>query len=149
MSTQEDRNKKIADANLQFLVLLNLVIERIEYLETEGFIYGSLKNFLKNGKKQFESFITKVFKVQDTIEEDTALSSSTKLLVMQERVEKALENEYIITSEERMLRAKAILKGYITPVYELGDSPEKLELKKELLIDEVLEKMYEKNLFNF
>ena len=53
------------------------------------------------------------------------------------------------TTEERMLRAKKILSKKVSATYETGDTPKKLELKKELLIDEILEEMYEKNLFNF
>lgn len=149
MLSKEELKKKEQDANLQFIVLLNLIISKIEFLEEQGYIYGSIKAFLKNGKTKFEEFITKVFKLQDTIDGQTAKDAAAKLLIMQERVEKALVNEFIITTEERMFRAKETLLKFIPAPYEIGDTPKKRELRKELLVDEILEEMYEKNLFNF
>ena len=146
---KENLKDKIDDANLQFIVLLQLVIERIEFLEENKYIFGTIKKFLKNSKDKYEDFIRQVFKNQATIEGDSAKDASSKLLVMKERVEKALLNEYIITAEERMLRAKNILSKHVKAEYTLGDSPERLQLKSELLVDEILEEMLEKNLFNF
>ena len=137
------------DANLQFIVLLNLTIEKVEFLEEHGYIYGSIKQFLKNGKKKFEEFITRVFKVQDTVDGQSALDASNKLLVMQERVEKALLNNYIITVDERRQRARDILNKFVTPPYNKGDDPLKVEVRKEMLIDDIIVAMAEKNLFNF
>lgn len=48
-----------------------------------------------------------------------------------------------------MIRAKDILSKHVKAEYTPGDSPERLQLKSELLIDEILEEMLEKNLFNF
>ena len=48
-----------------------------------------------------------------------------------------------------MRRAKDILSERVKAEYALGDSPERLQLKSELLVDEILEEMLEKNLFNF
>ena len=146
---KENTKDRIDDANLQFLVLLQLTIERIDFLEKNGYIFGNIKNFLKNSKVKYENFIREVFKKQEAIEENTSKEAASKLLVLHERVEKALLNQYIITSEERMLRAKDILSKYVKAEYTPGDSPERLQLKSELLVDEILEKMLEKNLFNF
>ena len=128
------KNKKqIDDSNLQFIVLLNLIIEKIEFLEENGYIYGSIKSFLVNGKRKFEDFISKVFNNQDQIDGETALNAANKLLVMQQRVEKALENEYIITIDERKDRARDILSKYLVKP----------------MIENVIKEMEEKNLFNF
>ena len=128
------KNKKqIDDSNLQFIVLLNLIIEKIEFLEENGYIYGSIKSFLVNGKRKFEDFISKVFNNQDQIDGDTALQAANKLLVMQQRVEKALENEYIITVDERRDRARDILSKYLVKP----------------MVENVIKEMEEKNLFNF
>ena len=128
------KNKKqIDDSNLQFIVLLNLIIEKIEFLEENGYIYGSIKSFLVNGKRKFEDFISKVFNNQDQIDGETALNAANKLLVMQQRVEKALENEYIITVDERKDRARDILSKYLVKP----------------MIENVIKEMEEKNLFNF
>ena len=152
MSKSNDTSKTTTpeqDANLQFIVLLNLTIEKIEFLEEHGYIYGSIKQLLKNGKKRFEEFITKVFKVQDVVDGQNALDASNKLLVMQERVEKALLNNYIITVDERRDRARDILNKFVTPAYNTGDDPLKVEVRKEMLIDDIIIAMAEKNLFNF
>ena len=146
---KENTKDRIDDANLQFLVLLQLTIERIDFLEKNGYIFGNIKNFLKNSKAKYENFIREVFKRQESIEEDTAKEAASKLLVLHERVEKALLNQYIISAEERMIRTKDILSKHVKAEYTLGDSPERLQLKSELLIDEILEEMLEKNLFNF
>lgn len=146
---KENLKDKIDDANLQFIVLLQLTIERIEFLEENKYIFGTIKQFLKNSKSKYEDFIRQVFKSQEIIEGDSAKEASSKLLVMKERVEKALLNEYIITTEERMIRAKDILSKHVKAEYTPGDSPERLQLKSELLVDEILEEMLEKNLFNF
>lgn len=131
--SKENNSVEVQDANLQFLVLLNIIVERIEFLEENKFIYGNIKSFLKNGKTKFEDFIKKVFAIQDTIEGQTALEASTRLLVMQQRVEKALLNEYILTVEERRERAFKILSKYmITP-----------------MVEKAMEEMEQKNLFNF
>lgn len=128
------KNKKqIDDSNLQFIVLLNLIIEKIEFLEENGYIYGSIKSFLVNGKRKFEDFISKVFNNQDQIDGETALNAANKLLVMQQRVEKALENEYIITVDERKDRARDILSKYLVKP----------------IVENVIKEMEEKNLFNF
>ena len=146
---KENLKDKIDDTNLQFIVLLQLTIERIEFLEENKYIFGTIKQFLKNSKSKYEDFIKQVFKSQETIEGDSAKEASSKLLVMKERVEKSLLNEYIITAEERMIRAKDILSKHVKAEYSIGDSPERLQLKSELLVDEILEEMLEKNLFNF
>lgn len=127
------KQKQIDDSNLQFIVLLNLIIEKIEFLEENGYIYGSIKSFLVNGKRKFEDFISKVFKKEGEIDGDTALQAANKLLVMQQRVEKALENEYIITVDERKDRARDILSKYLVKP----------------MVENVIKEMEEKNLFNF
>ena len=133
MLTKEELKKKEQDYNIQFVVLLQLIIEKIEFLESQGYIYGSIKSFLKNGKTKYEEFISKVFRIQDTIDGQTATDATNKLMVMQERVERALLNEYVLTVDERKERALEVLGTYlIKPIAE-----------------KALKEMEEKNLFNF
>jgi hypothetical protein len=131
--TKEELKKQEEDANLQFVVLLTIIIQKIEFLEERGYIYGTIKAFLKNGKTKFEDFITKVFRYQGSIEGNDAKQATNKLLVMQERVELALENQYILTVDERRDRAKEILSKYL-----IGP-----------MVDKAMEEMEYKNLFNF
>lgn len=144
-----DLKDKIDDVNLQFLVLLQLAVERIEFLEENKYVFGTLKMFLKNSKVKYEDFIKQVFKSQEAIEGDTAKDASSKLLVMQERVEKALLNQYIITVDERRRRAREILNEFVVAPYHPGDDPLKAEVRQEVLIDTIIIAMAEKNLFNF
>ena len=125
--------EQIEDSNLQFVVLLTLIIERIEFLEKHGYIYGTIKAFLKNSKTKYEDFISKVFQYQGSIEGNDAKQATNKLLVMQERVELALVNQYILTVDERRERAREILsKHLIKP-----------------MVENAMQEMEEKNLFNF
>lgn len=124
---------KIDDANLQFVVLLQLIIERIEFLEQNKYIYGSIKSFLVNGKKKFEEFIQKVFAYQGSIEGNDATAATNQLFVMQERVEKALLNQYMLTVDQRKERAREVLSTYMIKP----------------LVEKVLQEMESKNLFNF
>jgi len=133
MLTKEELKKKEQDHNIQFVVLLQLIIEKIEFLESQGYTYGTIKNFLKNGKTKFEDFISKVFRVQDTIDGQTATEATNRLMVMQERVEKALLNEYILTVDERRGRALEILGTYLVKP----------------MAEKALKEMEERNLFNF
>ena len=149
MLTKEELKKKEQDHNIQFVVLLQLILEKIEFLESQGYVYGSVKSFLKNGKIKFEEFIGKVFKIQDKIDGQSAQDATNKLIVMQERVEKALLNEYILTTDERRQRTRDILREQITASYSPGDDPVRVEARKELLIDDIIDLMQEKNLFNF
>lgn len=149
MSSKQELKEQIEDVSLQFVALLQVTIERIEFLEEQGYIYGNIKKFLKNSKTNFESFISKVFSVQDKIEGQSAKDATNKLLVLQERVEKALINQYILTVDERRDRARAILNEFVTAPYKPGDDPLKVEVRKEMLIDEIIVAMAQKNLFNF
>jgi hypothetical protein len=133
MLNKEELKKKEQDHNIQFVVLLQLIIEKIEFLESQGYLYGSVKSFLKNSKVKYEEFITKVFKIQDIVDGQTAQDASNKLMVMQERVEKALINEYILTVDERRDRALKILGSYLIKP----------------MAEKALQEMEEKNLFNF
>lgn len=129
----KDTKAQIEDNNLQFIVLLTLIIEKIEFLEQHGYIYGTIKSFLKNGKAKYEEFIGKVFQYQGKIEGNDAKAATNKLLVMQERVELALVNQYILTVDERRERARAILsKHLIKP-----------------MVENAMKEMEENNLFNF
>jgi hypothetical protein len=132
MSTKETK-EQIEDSNLQFVVLLTLIIERIEFLEKHGYIYGTIKAFLKNSKTKYEEFIAKVFQYQGSIEGNDAKQATNKLLVMQERVELALVNQYILTVDERRDRAKEILSKYL-----IGP-----------MVENAMKEMEDKNLFNF
>ena len=133
MLTKEELKRQEEDANLQFIVLLNIIVQKIEFLEERGYIYGSIKSFLKNGKIKFEDFINKVFKYQGSIEGNDATQATNKLFVMQERVELALVNQYILTVDERRERAKEVLSKYLI-------AP---------MVDKAMEDMEERNLFNF
>jgi hypothetical protein len=133
MLSKEELKKKEQDHNIQFVVLLQLIIEKIEFLESQGYIYGSIKSFLKNGKTKFEEFIGKVFKIQDEVDGQSAQDATNKLLVMQERVEKALLNEYILTVDERRERALKVLGTYLVKP----------------MAEKALKEMEEANLFNF
>ena len=146
---KEDLKDKIDDANLQFIVLLQLTIERIEFLEENKYIFGTIKQFLKNSKSKYEAFIRQVFKSQEIIEGDSAKEASNKLFVMQERVEKALLNEYVITVDERRERAREVLNLFVVAPYNIGYDPLKAEVRQEMLIDSIIVAMAEKNLFNF
>lgn len=133
MLTKEELKKQEQDYNIQFVVLLQLIIEKIEFLESQGYVYGSVKSFLKNGKTKFEEFIGKVFKIQDEVDGQSAQDATNKLVVMQERVEKALLNEYILTVDERRDRAREVLSKYMVKP----------------MIESVIKDMEERNLFNF
>lgn len=133
MLTKEELKKKEQDHNIQFIVLLQLIVEKIEFLESQGYLYGSIKSFLKNGKTKFEDFITKTFKVQDIVDGQTAKDATNKLMVMQERVERALLNEYVLTVDERRERALEVLGTYLVKP----------------MAEKALKEMEEKNLFNF
>lgn len=133
MLTKEELKKKEQDYNIQFVVLLQLIIEKIEFLESQGYVYGSIKAFLKNGKTKFEDFIDKVFRIQEEVDGQSAQDATNKLVVMQERVEKALLNEYILTVDERRDRAREVLSKYLVKP----------------IVEKAMEEMEEKNLFNF
>lgn len=132
MSTKETK-EQIEDSNLQFVVLLTLIIERIEFLEKHGYIYGTIKAFLKNSKTKYEEFISKVFQYQGSIEGNDAKQATNKLLVMQERVELALVNQYVLTVDERRARAREILSTYLVKP----------------IVEKAMKEMEDKNLFNF
>ena len=129
----KETKEQIEDSNLQFVVLLTLIIERIEFLEKHGYIYGTIKAFLKNGKKKYEEFIQKVFQYQGAVEGNDATQATNKLLVMQERVELALLNQYILTVDERRERALEILGSYLIKP----------------MAEKALQELENKNLFNF
>jgi hypothetical protein len=133
MLTKEELKKKEQDHNIQFVVLLQLIIEKTEFLESQGYVYGSIKSFLKNGKTKFEEFISKIFKIQDEIDGQSAQDATNKLMVMQERVEKALLNEYVLTVDERRERALEVLGTYLIKP----------------MAEKALKEMEERNLFNF
>ncbi len=133
MSESEATKKKIDDTNLQFIVLLQIIIEKIEYLETQKYFFGSIKFFLKNGKVKFERFIETVFRLEEKVNDNSAMDAANKLLVMQERVELALVNQYMLTVDERRDRAKEVLSKYLVKP----------------MVDKAIEEMEERNLFNF
>jgi hypothetical protein len=128
-----EEQHKIDDSNLQFIVLLILIIERIEYLETQRYCFGSIKSFLKNSKVKYEKFLKDVFKNQEEIKGDSALAACNKLTVMQERVELALLNQYILTVDERRERTQEILSKYMIKP----------------MLEKAMAELEEKNSFNF
>lgn len=130
---EESLRQQEVDTNLQFIVLLTLIIEKIEFLEERKYVFGTIKSFLKNSKVKYEQFIGKVFEYQGSIEGNDAKQATNKLLVMQERVELALENKYVLTVDERRERTQEILSKYmIAP-----------------MVDKAMEEMEFRNLFNF
>jgi len=136
MLTKEELKQKEDDSNLQFIVLLQLIIEKIEFLESQGYIFGNIKSFLKNGKTRFEEHLRNIFRKQcskGVLEDADALYAVNKILVMQERVEVALLNQYLLTVDERKERAKEVLSKYLI-------AP---------MVDKALVEMEEQNLFNF
>lgn len=133
MSENEATKKKIDDTNLQFIVLLQIIIEKIEYLETQKYFFGSIKSFLKNGKVKFERFIETVFRLEEKVNDNSAMDAANKLLVMQERVELALVNQYMLTVDERRDRAREILSKYLVKP----------------MVEKAIEEMEDGNLFNF
>jgi len=103
----DGKNKQeVEDLHLHFIVLLNLIIEKIEELEESGALVGKVKQFLKNSKKYFEKFMQKIY---DLPKEKDRLESSVGVFVVQKRVEKALKNKYVITEYERERRLKETL----------------------------------------
>lgn len=136
MLTKEELKQKEDDSNLQFIVLLQIIIEKIEFLESQGYIFGNIKAFLKNGKTRFEEHLRNIFKKQSSrgeLEAADALYALNKITVMQERVELALLNQYLLTVDERKERAKEVLSKYLI-------AP---------MVDKALVEMEEQNLFNF
>ena len=151
---KKELKTKEEDANLQLIVLLNIIVQKIEFLEEQGYIYGTIKAFLKNGKTKFEDFINKVFKYQGAIEGNDATQATNKLLVMQERVELALENQYILTVDERRRRARKILKGMFLDQYKVmglhkSMGPTLLNQIRREAVRSTLDQMKYQNLFNF
>ncbi len=100
------KKEQIEDLHLHFLVLLTVIIEKIEKLEETGAMFGKVKNFLKNSLKYFTEFIDKAYNIPD---KKTVLESTQGVFVLQERVEKALVNQYVISLPERESRLTDIL----------------------------------------
>ena len=74
-----------------------------------------------------------MFQYQGAVEGNDATQATNKLLVMQERVELALLNQYILTVDERRERALEILGSYLIKP----------------MAEKALQEMENKNLFNF
>lgn len=98
--------QKIEDLHLHFIVLLNLIIEKIEELEKSGQLFGRVKFFLKNSLKYFVDFINKTYEIPD---KQIRIESTQGVFIIQERVEKALINQYVLTENEREARLTNIL----------------------------------------
>lgn len=133
LSSKEENREKLLDAQIQFLVLLQIIIEKTEYMETQGYIYGNLKQFLKTSKGKFEDFIRRVFREQKAMDSDDAVHVTGRLMVIQERVENALENRFVITVDDRKERMESILSQYMIKP----------------MVERAMKDMEEKNLFNF
>ena len=152
--SKEQLKRLEEDANLQFIVLLTIIIQKIEFLEERGYIYGNIKSFIKNSKTKYEDFINKVFSFQDAVEGNDATQATNKLLVMQERVELALENQYILTVDERRRKARKILKVMFLDQYKVmglhkSMTPQLLNQMRRNTVKETLDEMKYQNLFNF
>ncbi len=136
MSSKEELQIQEDDANIQFIVLMQLIIERIEFLESRKYIFGSVKAFLVNGKRRFEEHLANIFKRKSSLgklDKKIALEASDAVMIMTQRVEKALLNEYMITVDQRRERAKTVLSAYLI-------AP---------MVDKALKEMEKQNLFNF
>lgn len=152
--SKEQLKRLEEDANLQFIVLLTIIVQKIEFLEERGYIYGTIKSFIKNSKTKYEDFINKVFSFQDAVEGNDATQATNKLLVMQERVELALENQYILTVDERRRKARKILKAMFLDQYKVmglhkSMTPQLLNQMRRNIVKETLDEMKYQNLFNF
>lgn len=98
--------EQIEDLHLHFIVLLTIIIEKIEELEETGALFGKVKNFLKSSLKYFDKFMKQIYDMPD---EKTAYESTEGVFVLQERVENALENKYVLTTSEREKRLTEFL----------------------------------------
>ena len=101
-------NRKIEDLHLHFIVLLTVIIEKIEDLQEEGQIFGRVKIFLKNSLKYFTKFIDIIYDMPD---DQTVKESTEGVFILQERVENALDNKYVLSISERENRLKNILSN--------------------------------------
>ncbi len=131
-----DKKQRINDLTLQYLVLIQILVEIIEELEGMKFFVGQIKMFIKNAKNVFEKYIDGLFRSASEDGEDTVFMAS-KLLVMKERVEKALLNEYVITVDERRQRTLEVLSKYTSTYLSKEDA------------ENIFKELEEKNLFNF
>ncbi len=136
MLSKEELQLQEDDANLQFIVLMQLIIERTEFLESRKYIFGSVKSFLVNGKRRFEEHLATIFKRKSSLgdlDKEIALKAGDAVMIMTQRVEKALLNEYMISVDQRRERARAILSSYMIKP----------------MVEKALKEMEEQNLFNF
>ena len=101
-------NRGIEDLHLHFIVLLTVIIEKIEDLQEEGQIFGRVKIFLKNSLKYFTKFIDIIYDMPD---DQTVKESTEGVFILQERVENALDNKYVLSISERENRLKNILSN--------------------------------------
>ena len=101
-------NREIEDLHLHFIVLLTVIIEKIENLQEEGQIFGRVKIFLKNSLKYFTKFIDIIYDMPD---DQTVKESTEGVFILQERVENALDNKYVLSISERENRLKNILSN--------------------------------------
>jgi len=101
-------NREIEDLHLHFIVLLTVIIEKIEDLQEEGQIFGRVKIFLKNSLKYFTKFIDTIYDMPD---DQTVKESTEGVFILQERVENALDNKYVLSISERENRLKNILSN--------------------------------------
>lgn len=114
--SKEELKMQEDDSNLQFIVLMQLIIEKTEFLESQGYIFGSVKSFLVNGKRRFEEHLNNIFKRKSSLgdlDAKEALQATDGVMVLKERVEKALTNEYILTVDQRRERARKVLSAYL------------------------------------
>ena len=93
---------------LQIVVLSNLLEEKLEELQKTGVLVQQLKLAVKNTREKLSSFIKKVFYTND----EDFFKASAGTLLMQQKVEKVIQNEFILSVEEREDRLKEILKEH-------------------------------------
>ena len=98
--------EEIEDLHLHFIVLLTMIVNKIEELEEEGQIFGKVKLFLKNSLKYFTNFMDTIY---NKVDKKTQIQSTEGVVILIDRVEKALQNQYVLTTEEREARLTNLL----------------------------------------
>ena len=98
--------EEIEDLHLHFIVLLTMIVNKIGELEEEGQIFGRVKFFLKNSLKHFLEFVETIY---DKVDKKNQIQSTEGVVILIDRVEKALQNQYVLTKEEREARLTDVL----------------------------------------
>lgn len=140
----EEENRRFTDLNMNVAVLCNILVGKMEELEEYGLLYGDVKFSVKNAGGKLEKFITKAFSVAEETEgEGAKTAASNGVMVVQDRVEHALLNQYVLTVDERRDRCRETLKEHV------GKTGYKKELLEKMVEDIMWDLQFNKNAFNF